>query len=81
MGARRNGPKCGCAWASGASKSSSPEPAVALVWPYGTLATSDPLTEYDIDALVTYKHWPGATLFVPDETFARRLAKEAPTIN
>ena len=49
-----------------------------LVWPYGALAAAEPLTAHSIDALVTYEHMPGATLFVPEGTFARRLAVEAP---
>lgn len=52
-----------------------PEP---LVWPYGALATAEPLTQHAIDALITYPYMPGATLFVPEGTFARRLAQLAP---
>lgn len=55
-------------------------PARPLVWPYGALATSEPLTDHAIDALVTYSYEPGATLFVPGPRFARALAKLAPQL-
>lgn len=49
-----------------------------LVWPYGALETSEPLSPHAIDALVSYTHQPGASLFVPHGQFARALAKAAP---
>jgi Zn-dependent protease with chaperone function len=49
-----------------------------LVWPYGALKSAEPLTAHAIDALLTYTYQPDATLFVPDGTFARQLALEAP---
>lgn len=49
-----------------------------LVWPYGALSTAQPLGPHAIDALVSYAHQPGATLFVPSGVFARRLAEVAP---
>jgi predicted Zn-dependent protease len=49
-----------------------------LIWPYGAIATAEPLTDHAIDALVTYNHQPGATLFVPGPKFARSLARLAP---
>ncbi|MCH9808923.1 MAG: M48 family metallopeptidase [Alphaproteobacteria bacterium] len=52
--------------------------AAPLIWPYGALATSEPLSQHAIDALVTYSHQPGATLFVPGPRFARSLAELAP---
>jgi predicted Zn-dependent protease len=55
-----------------------PGTADPLVWPYGALATAEPLTQHAIDALITYPYMPGATLFVPEGTFARRLAQLAP---
>ncbi len=54
---------------------SAPEP---LIWPYGALHAAEPLTPHSIDALISYSHMPGATLFVPEGTFARRLAQLAP---
>ncbi len=49
-----------------------------LVWPYGALAVSEPLTGHSVDVLVTYAYQPGATLFVQGPQFARALAEEAP---
>lgn len=49
-----------------------------VVWPYGALVTAEPLTAHAVDALVSYTYQPGASLFVPDGTFARRLAEFAP---
>lgn len=51
-----------------------------VIWPYGALATAEPLTDHAIDALVTYSYQPGATLFVPGPRFARALAKLAPQL-
>lgn len=51
-----------------------------LIWPYGALATAEPLTDHAIDALVTYSYQPGATLFVPGPRFARALARLAPQL-
>ncbi|MEL7047460.1 MAG: hypothetical protein AAFO75_00605, partial [Pseudomonadota bacterium] len=48
-----------------------------LIWPYGALSSSEPLGPRSIEALVTYKYAPGATLFVADPTFARALAEDA----
>lgn len=55
-----------------------PEP---LVWPYGALASSEPLTDHAIDALLTYSYQPDAALFVADARFARRLAEHAPQLS
>lgn len=49
-----------------------------LVWPYGALATSEPLGSHAVDALLSYTYQPGASLFVPSGAFARRLVREAP---
>lgn len=49
-----------------------------LIWPYGALTTAEPISSHAIDALVSYKHMPGASLFVPNGMFARRLAEAAP---
>ncbi|KUO63527.1 MAG: hypothetical protein APF80_05135 [Alphaproteobacteria bacterium BRH_c36] len=51
-----------------------------LIWPYGALATAEPLTDHAIDALVTCSYQPGATLFVQGPRFARALAKLAPQL-
>jgi Zn-dependent protease with chaperone function len=56
-------------------RSASTEP---LIWPYGALHVAEPLNKHSIDALLTYDFMTGATLFVPEGTFARRLAIEAP---
>jgi hypothetical protein len=52
-----------------------PEP---LVWPFGALSSAEPLSSYSIDALLAYAYQPGASLFVADKAFARRLAEAAP---
>ena len=52
----------------------------ALVWPYGALETAEPLSSHAIDALVSYRHQPGASLFVPNGSFARKLAEAAPQL-
>ncbi|MCB1519355.1 MAG: M48 family metallopeptidase [Hyphomicrobiaceae bacterium] len=49
-----------------------------LIWPYGALATAEPISSHAVDALVSYRHQPGASLFVPNGTFARQLAEAAP---
>lgn len=51
-----------------------------LIWPYGALATAEPLTAHAIDALVTYRYQPGATLFIPGPRFARALTSLAPQL-
>ncbi|MBU1210658.1 MAG: M48 family metallopeptidase [Alphaproteobacteria bacterium] len=56
------------------------QPDEPLIWPYGALATAEPLTDHAIDALVTYSYQPGATLFVQGPRFARALAKLAPQL-
>ena len=57
------------------NRRAAPEP---LIWPYGALHVAEPLSAHAIDALLTYDFMAGATLFVPEGTFARRLALEAP---
>jgi Zn-dependent protease with chaperone function len=54
-----------------------PEP---LVWPYGALAVASPLGRSSTEALVTYAHMPGATLFVESAPFAQGLASAAPAL-
>jgi len=49
-----------------------------LVWPYGALATAEPLGVHAVDVLVSYAYQPDATLFVPSGGFARALAAAAP---
>lgn len=49
-----------------------------LIWPYGALSTAEPLSPHAIEALISYAHQPGASLFVPHGTFARSLAQAAP---
>lgn len=51
-----------------------------LVWPYGALSTAEPIGAHAVDALVSYAHQPGASLFVPSGTFARKLAEAAPKL-
>ena len=48
-----------------------------LIWPYGALTTSEPLSPHAVDAQVSYTYQPGASLFVPNGRFARELAKSA----
>ena len=52
----------------------------ALVWPFGALGAGTPVTRNADDVLLTYKFMPGATLFVPDPAFVRRIVKIAPQI-
>jgi predicted Zn-dependent protease len=52
----------------------------ALVWPYGALGVATPLTSKSADALVTYAHMPGATLFIADAATVQQLMKLAPQI-
>jgi Zn-dependent protease with chaperone function len=49
-------------------------------WSYESLETSEPLTPYAIDALLTSTLQPGMTLFVADSDFARALASHAPQL-
>jgi predicted Zn-dependent protease len=49
-----------------------------LIWPFGALSSAEPLSSYSIDALLAYSYQPGASLFVADTAFARRLAEAAP---
>jgi len=51
-----------------------------LIWPYGALSTAEPISSHAIDALVSYAHQPGASVFVPNGTFARQLAEMAPQL-
>lgn len=57
-----------------------PEAAQALVWPYVALGVATPLTSKSADALITYSHMPGATLFIADTEAVRQLMKLAPQI-
>ncbi len=54
---------------------------VPRVWPYGALASAEPLSDHAIDALLSYSYQPGASLFVADRTFARDLATLAPHLS
>lgn len=58
-----------------------PDRHAPLTWPYGALASAEPLSQKAIDALLTYSHQPGASLFVSDATFARTLATTAPHLS
>lgn len=49
-----------------------------ILWPYGALASAEPISSHAIDVLLSYSYMPGASLFVPDGLFARRLAELAP---
>lgn len=49
-------------------------------WSYESLETSEPLTAYAIDALLTSSAHPGMTLFVADSAFARALPSHAPQL-
>jgi len=52
-----------------------------LLWPYGALATREPLSDKAIEAVVTYRFQPGARLFVSDRIFARELSQRAPQVS
>jgi beta-barrel assembly-enhancing protease len=49
-----------------------------VIWPFGGLATGEPLRPHAIEALITSRDFPGASLFVPDKGFAAALATRAP---
>ncbi len=55
-----------------------PSRSIPLLWPYDSLTTAEPLSEYAIDALLGSSTSPGASLFATEGTFARRLATRAP---
>ena len=57
---------------------SRPGVAEPVIWPYAALASGEPLSEHAIDALLTYKQQPGATLYVPGSAFVRKLGEFAP---
>ncbi|MEZ5843745.1 MAG: M48 family metallopeptidase [Hyphomicrobiaceae bacterium] len=49
-----------------------------LIWPYGALETAVPLSQSrSHDALVTYRHQPGATLFLEDQQLIAGLIRQA----
>ena len=48
-----------------------------LVWPFGALKTDTPISRGASEALVSYKHMPGARLFVQDATFTSELTRRA----
>lgn len=50
----------------------------AVLWPYATLRTNEPVRRLSIDVLVSSTLTDGATLFVPDATFAAELVAQAP---
>lgn len=52
----------------------------ALIWPYGALGTATPLAKHATDALITYEHMPGASLFVASPRFVDTLKTLAPQI-
>ena len=49
-----------------------------LVWPYGALKTDTPISRKADEAIVTYSHMPGATVYVDDATFVTALTRAAP---
>lgn len=53
-------------------------PDEVLFWPYAGLAAAVPLGPHAIDVLLRYRYVPGATLFVAEGAFARRLQEHAP---
>ncbi len=52
--------------------------ALPLVWPYAGLVAAEPLSSYAVDALLSSPASPGASLFVGEGLFARKLAEKAP---
>ena len=55
-----------------------PGAAEPLIWPYKALASGEPLGSQAIDALLTYEHQPGATLYIQGSAFVRALSEHAP---
>ncbi len=51
---------------------------VPMLWPYASLSSAEPLSEYAIDGLLSSTAAPGASLFATEGTFVRRLAGSAP---
>ena len=51
-----------------------------LLWRYRSLSIAEPLSAHAIDALLASSDHPGAALFVPDKSFARALASQAPQL-
>jgi len=54
-----------------------PDATEPLVWPYGALSTDTPITIASGEALLNYKHMPGATLYVDDGGFVKDLCQSA----
>ena len=48
-----------------------------LIWPFGALKTDTPISRGASEALISYKHMPGARLFVQDAAFAIELTRRA----
>ena len=48
-----------------------------LVWPFGALKTDTPISRGASEALISYKHMPGARLFVQDAGFTIELTRRA----
>lgn len=55
-----------------------PNPYQRLIWPYASLKATEPVRTHAIDVLLTSSEQPGASLFVPNPDFARRLREHAP---
>jgi Zn-dependent protease with chaperone function len=53
----------------------------ALVWSYAALGTSTPLTRKSVDALLTYRQMPGASLHVASPDFVSAVLAVAPQIS
>ncbi|MEM9028605.1 MAG: M48 family metallopeptidase [Pseudomonadota bacterium] len=51
-----------------------------LVWPYGAITSEPPLGRGAREALLTYRHMPGASVFVQDAAFVEAIRKRAPGI-
>lgn len=49
-----------------------------LIWPFGALSTDTPVSRNAGEAIVTYSHMPGATLYVDDAAFVDALTHAAP---
>ncbi|PPC98520.1 MAG: peptidase M48 [Hyphomicrobium sp.] len=49
-----------------------------FVWPYASLAAGEPLRDHAVDVLLSSREVPGASLFVPGQSFAAELKHHAP---
>ena len=51
-----------------------------LTWPFGALHADTPISRNAGEALLTYDHMPGATLYVDNHAFVAALCRKAPQL-